>query len=763
MTGIGGGYGSGAMRAFLKKWGGRIGLARGAALIVLALLLWVRDWDPRLVEAVRLRSFDLFQQIRPRVETNYPVVIVDIDEASISEIGQWPWPRTVLAELVDDLLAAGAAAIAFDIVFAEPDRTSPAALAERTEGIDSVTRSLLQSLPDHDEAFAAALSRCRCVLGYSAVNELVPTAISNPVPPATIAELGGDPRPFMTRYPAVIPNLPILEAAAAGRGAFTMDPEQDGLVRRVPLLLKVGPPWSVDAPPDVLLPSLSMELLRVALGQTTYVVKRNEHGMYALVVAQGWEIPVDRTGQIWVRFGHHDENRYVSAADVISNRLPVDRIKGKLVLIGTSAVGLYDLRATPIDLFMPGVEVHAQVIENVLAGDHMLRPTGVFTAEFYGTAIFALLLIFLVPAVRASWSFAVLILAVATAATVSWYFFRYENLLVDPSFPIATAGVLYAVLVYLSHYRTEMQRRQTAEAFGRYLSPKMAERVSRDRNALKLGGDDRTMTVMFADARGFTSLSERYAGEPQVLTGIVNKFLSAMRDEVQKLDGTVDKYMGDAVMAFWNAPEDQPGHPEIACRAALAMQAAIARLNEAWQTDPEFAVPDRTPPRIGIGVGVNTGRCVVGNMGSEARLEYTVIGDPVNLASRIESQTKSYRVPIMITEATQREAPMMAALEIDRIAVEGKAEAVTVYALLGDETVAAGDAFKALQSGQAAFLEAYRARRWDEAEAQADALARANPSLAGLYELFRSRIEEMRTNPPGSSAGWDGVYVAVDK
>lgn len=496
------------------------------------------------------------------------------------------------------------------------------------------------------------------------------------------------------------------------------------------------------------------------MGATTYALKRDLYGMKSLVIAK-WEIPVDQAGMIWIRFAEASRNRYVSAADVLSGDVPIERIANHLVLIGTSAVGLRDHRATPINLNMAGVEIHAQVIENVMAGDYMLRPTDVFFAEVYGTAAFALLLIFFVPAVRASWSFAVLVLAVSSVTIISWYFFRNEDLLVDPSFPIATAGILYAVLVYLSHYRTEMQRRQTAEAFGRYLSPKMAERVSRDRNALKLGGDDRVMTVMFADARGFTSLSERYAREPQVLTGIVNKFLSAMSDEIQKLDGTVDKYMGDAVMAFWNAPEDQPGHPAIACRAALAMQGAIARLNEAWQTDPEFAVPDRTPPRIGVGVGINTGHCVVGNMGSEARLEYTVIGDPVNLASRIESQTKSYHVPIMITEAVQREAPAMAALEIDRIAVKGKAEAVTVYALLGDETMAASDAFRTLQAMQAGFLAAYRSQRWDEAEAQADTIGRDNPDLDDLYALYRVRIAALRAVPPG--ADWDGVYVAVEK
>lgn len=762
------------MRAFLKKWGGRIGLARGVALVVLALLLWVHSEDFFMVEALRLRSFDLMQRIEPRLETTFPVVIVDIDERSLSRIGQWPWPRTVIAQLVDRLTAAGALVVGFDIMFAEPDRTSPAALPNTLEGIDDSTRALLRSLPDNDEVFAESLSRCPCVLGYATLSEYVPSGNRAPTSPAAIGEMGGDPRPFLELYPGVISNLAILENAAPGRGLFVTDPDQDGLVRRVPLLARVGDVGrltdsadkteSSAAQPITVLPALATDMLRIASGQTTYTIKRSSEGITELVIGK-YPVPTDREGQIWLRYANSDSRRFVSAASVLDGSIPAERFTGRFVLIGTSAVGLRDLRATPVALEMPGVEIQAQILESVISNDVLIRPNFMPGAEFAATAALALLLILFVPAVRASWSFVVLILAVTAAGAVSWYFFHENRILVDATFPAASAGIVYAVLVYLAHYRTEMQRRQTAEAFGRYLSPKMAERVSRDRNALKLGGDDRVMTVMFADARGFTTLSERYAREPQVLTGIVNKFLSAMSDEVQKLDGTVDKYMGDAVMAFWNAPEDQPGHPEIACRAALAMQAAIARLNEAWQTDPEFAVPDRTPPRIGVGVGINTGHCVVGNMGSEARLEYTVIGDPVNLASRIESQTKSYAVPIMITEATRRDAPTMAALEIDRIAVKGKVEAVTVYALLGDETVAASDAFKSLEAAQAEFLASYRARRWDDAEAQADALARDKPSLAGLYALFRTRIAELRTNPPGTGPGegWDGVFVAVDK
>jgi adenylate cyclase len=511
---------------------------------------------------------------------------------------------------------------------------------------------------------------------------------------------------------------------------------------------------------DTILPALAPELLRVATGQTTYAVQRNEIGLESLTIA-GVKVPTDEQGQVWIRFGLHDPARFVSASDVLAGRLPAEQIAGRIVLIGTSAVGLRDLRATPVDLTMPGVEIHAQLIETVLAGEYLRRPNFMLGAELVATFIFGLLLIGLVPAVRPGFSFGVLVLAVGGAAVGSWYFFIEKSLLIDPSYPAATAGMLYGLLVYLSHYRTERQRRQTAEAFGRYLSPVMAERVSRDRNALKLGGDERVLTVMFADARGFTTLSERYAGDPQTLTGIVNKFLSAMSDEIQTLDGTVDKYMGDAVMAFWNAPADQPDHALVACRAALAMQAAIGRLNAAWQDDPDFKAEGRIAPRIGIGIGINTGRCVVGNMGSETRLEYSALGDPVNLASRIESQTKSYGVPILITAATERAAPGLAALEVDRIAVKGKAEAVTIFALLGDETMAATAEFKALRTAQADLLDHYRRQRWAEARAAAASIAAAHPALAALCALYRERIGELESAelPPD----WDGVYVAAEK
>lgn len=758
------------MPGFLKRWGHWFGLARTVALVVLLLLLWVRYDNSVFVEALRLRSFDLMQRLEPRVETAFPVVVIDIDERSLSRIGQWPWPRTVLAQLVDRLTAAGAVAVGFDIMFAEPDRTSPAALPDTLEGIDDATRTLLESLPDNDEVFAESLAKCPCVLGYATLTEFVPSGNRTPTSPAAIAEVGGDPRGFLRLYQGVISNLLILENAAPGRGLYVTDPGQDGLVRRVPLVVRVGDPGNLsdspdrtessDAPPLTILPALASEMLRLASGQTTYTIKRSEHGITGLVIGQ-FPVPTDIEGQIWLRFTESDSRRFVSAAAVLDGSIPAERFAGRLVLIGTSAVGLRDLRATPMDLEMPGVEIQAQILENVISSSYLLRPVSVLAPEFLATVAFALLLIFLVPAVRASWSFLVLILAIATASYTTWYFFSTQNLLVDASFPIATAIVLYAVLVYLSHYRTEKQRQRTAVAFSRYLSPVMAERVSHNPSALKLGGDERELTVLFTDVRGFTALSERYAGSPEALTRIINQLMDAISKEIVDRLGEIDKYMGDAAMAFWNAPLDVPNHPELACRAALAIQDSVQRLNETWAAEPRD--DGKPPPKVAVGVGLNTGLCLVGNLGSEYRLSYSVLGDPVNLASRIEGQTKYYGVPILITETTQRDAPMMAALEIDRIAVKGKAEAVTVFALLGDETVASSDTFKTLQAKQVDFLEAYRGRRWDEAEAKAGTLARENPALEGLYALFMTRIAELLTNPPGTTEGWDGVYVAVDK
>jgi adenylate cyclase len=739
------------MPDFLKRWGDRFGLARAIAVPVLLLLVALRIWDPLLVEAIRLRSFDMLQTLSPRVVTQYPVAIVDIDEKSLAEIGQWPWPRTELAKLVDILMQSGAAAVAFDMVFAEPDRTSPAAIARRTEGLSPEAQALMESLPDNDAVFAASLARCRCVLGYTLAETIDTNSVVDPNPPAAIAEMGGNPRAFLFKAPGIIANLPELTAAAPGRGLFSVKPESDNIVRRVPLLMRVG---------DAILPGLAPELLRVATGQTTYSTRVDAAGISDLVIANV-KIPTDQNALVWVHFSKHDPRRFVSAADVLAGRLPVEAIAGKLVFIGTSAAGLRDLRATPVDTVVPGVEVHAQLVETILTGDYLQRPNNIFGAELAITAFFGLLLIGFVPAVRASFSLGVLVLAIAAAIFASWYAFSEHGLLVDATFPAATAGTLYGLLVYLSHYRTERQRKQTARAFSYYLSPVMAERVSRNPDALKLGGDERELTVLFTDIRGFTAISERYAGDPQGLTRIINQLMSAISKEILDREGEIDKYMGDAAMAFWNAPLDVPRHAELACRAALAIQQTVAAMNESWKTDPQFRESGKSPPTVAVGVGLNTGLCLVGNLGSDARFSYSVLGDPVNLASRVEGQTKNYGVPILITESTQAAAPQMAAIEVDLVAVKGKATAARLFALLGDETLAATPEFQAHRAEQDSLLAAYRAQDWPKAAAAAAALAARHPEIAGLYRLFADRIAALQADPPGP--GWDGVFVATDK
>lgn len=725
-----------------------LGGGRLMALALLAALLALRVWDPAPVEAFRLRIFDIFQELAPRQETKFPVVIVDIDEASLKELGQWPWPRTMLARLVDRLSAAGVAAVGFDIVFAEPDRTSPEYLSVSLANLPPAMAEALRNLPSNDAVFADSLARFgRAVLGQAgfAASERAPEAPSGPR--ASVAEIGGDPRPFLIGYAGLLNNLEILSAGAAGRGVFSLAPGADGIVRQVPAFVRVD---------GQLIPSLSLETLRVATGETTYGVHVNEAGIDAVVIA-GVAIPTDGSGMIHVPFGPHDARRFVSAADVIAGRVAPERLAGRLVLVGTSAAGLRDLRATPVTASMPGVEIHAQLLEAVLSQTHLVRPNYALGLELILTVGGGLALLLLMPVVGARWTLALLVALVLALGAGSWLAFSQSQQLADASFPTMSAVLLYALLAYSGFSAAEQQRKQISRSFEHYLSPLLVQRLTRDPAAgLRLGGETKVMTVAFADIRDFTSLSERYRDDPQGLTRIINRVLTGMGDAVIDHEGTIDKYIGDALMSFWNAPVDIDAHPRKACSAALVMLDSVARINAELRAEEGDAAA-----QIRIGIGINTGECVVGNVGSIRRLSYSVLGDPVNLASRLEGQTKTYGVPIIVSEDTQREAEAFAAVELDLIAVKGRKTAVRVYGLLGRPEQAQTAHHQELVALQERLLAAYRARRWDAAEAEIDAGLRTAPELARLYELYRRRIRTYRINPPEPE--WDGVFVAMEK
>ncbi len=734
-----------------------LGGARLIGLLLLIDLLIIRWWDPQPVVAMRFQFFDIFQQWLPRAESSYPVLIVDVDEASLAELGQWPWPRSTLASLVNRLRQNGAAAIGFDVVFAEPDRSLSVETSRLLSLPASDLKRALTDLKANDIVFADAIRPGRVVLGQIALTESERAAAPPSLPPTTPALLGGDPRPYLFRFASLLENIPVLAEAAAGRGNFGLVGDVDGIVRRVPLAIRVG---------DIIVPSVDVELLRVATGQKSYAIQVERpiagttSGIAAVKVA-GVSIQTDRNAMLYIRFGSHDPARFVSAGDVIAGRLDPARFKGRFVLVGTSAAGLRDIKSTPLTGNMPGVEIHAQLLENVLAGSYLIRPNYAPGIELVMCLLGGLLLIGLVPEVGVRWTAALHISATAVLFGASFYLFAAQSVLFDWTYPVIAGSAIYLLLVYLKYARTEKQRKQVIAAFRQYLSPVMVEQVARE--PPRLGGEIKTMTVMFCDIRDFTSISERLRGDPQALTALVNRFLTAMTRAVLAEGGTIDKYVGDSLIAFWNAPLAVPDHAARACRAALAMTAALMRLNDETRAEAERAsVGAAAPPLLlAMGVGINTGECVVGNLGSEHRFNYSVLGDTMNISSRLESLSKHYGVRVIIGESVRALAPEFAALELDLTTVVGKTEPVRIYGLLGPPEEAQSPAFRHLQDLHGQFLAAYRGQHWASARALLDECGKLDARVAKLHRRYRRRIAHYEQEPP--ELDWDGVFRAQVK
>jgi adenylate cyclase len=739
----------------LARWARKFGVARAVCLVLLFALVPLRILDPRPIQEVRLRTFDFFQVLRPREQTARPVVIVDIDDASLKEIGQWPWPRTLVADLVTRLTQAGAVAIGFDVVFAEPDRMSPNALASSLRDLDDATRQKLLSLPTNDEVLADAIRHSRVVVGQSVSSKPSEQTQSN-TPEAGYGVLttpgAPDPRSFLPSYPTLLHNVPILEQAAAGRGIFTEAEEHDGIVRRAPVIMLVG---------DTFIPSLAMEMLRVATHSNSALIRANEYGIQSVNFTR-FSLPTDRQGRLWIHFNHYDPQRYVSARDVLEGRMPADRVRGKLVLIGTSAIGLLDAKTTPLDSVLPGVELHAQILESILTNSLLSAPSWTTSMEVAIAILVGLAIIIAAPMLSAV---TVIVLGaglIAGLIALSWYFFVEHSLLIDFTYPLMSCWLIYLVLTFVNYVREQKQRQQIRSAFGYYLSPHMVEQLARSPEKLVLGGEERRMTILFSDVRGFTTISEHYKDDPQGLTRLMNRFLTPLTNAIIERKGTIDKYIGDAIMAFWNAPVDDDAQEANACDAALEMLARAEALNVELKSEAEASGGAYMPLRIGI--GLNTGPCVVGNMGSDFRFNYSVLGDTVNVASRLEARTKDYRLPIVIGSRTAERAKQdFATMEIDLIQVKGKTQPEAVFTVLGRAEVEHDPRCKELRELNAGMLAAYRKQQWDEALTVIDRCRKhANGfDVAGLYDMYVERIENHRADPP--PADWNGVYEAESK
>ena len=750
-------------RRFLDWWKG----GRFIALVVLLVLAVVRLYEPGPVQALRLRAFDVYQNIKPRVPPNpRPVVIVDIDEASLKEIGQWPWPRDTLAQMLDNLTKLGVLSVGFDIVFAEPDRLSVSLVADRAaqRGLSDAVLAELRALPSNDLVFANSLKQSKAVLGQSAYGEVLEGGERLPPggPWGTRADPGLKATDYIKKHLSVVRNLQDFERAAPGLGMITVEPDPDGIVRRAPAILRVQ---------ERIFPSLIVEMFRVSTGPRTPAFTRvTTAGIQFVAIQsrpQSFEIPTTPQGDIWVYYalpGESTKDLYVSAKDVINGTIAPEKVAGKFALVGTSAVGLRDIRATPISANLPGVEVHANMIETVLQKSPLIREAGSIAAELIFAFVAGVLLIVFLPMIGAAWALGITVVLVGALFGTSWYFFSERLELIDVTYPGLSTIFLYSLLTFTTFSKTAAERRQVRGAFAQYLSPALVEQLAAEPDRLQLGGEMKEMTLLFCDLRGFTTISESFKTNPQGLTKLINKFLTPMTDIIMARQGTIDKYMGDCIMAFWNAPLDDPLHVQHAADSSLAMFDEMPKLNERLKAEAEAEGRPFHPLKVGI--GLNTGEVVVGNMGSERRFDYSVLGDAVNLASRLEGQSKAYGVDVVIGELTQLQIPTYATMELDQIAVKGKKEAVRIFALLGLPAMRQDPGFAPWMEKHNAMIAAYRAQKWDEVLALISVCREMSHAVKpggvdGFYDLYEERIAEFRENPPPPD--WDGVYVATSK
>ncbi|HEV2303829.1 MAG TPA: adenylate/guanylate cyclase domain-containing protein [Stellaceae bacterium] len=730
------------------------GLAAAAAVVTLAFAVFA---EAPLLRGFETALLDLRFRLRGVRSPGGEVSIVLIDDKSLAALGRWPFSRTLFAKALAILDRAHAKVVAFDLIFAEPDEPVPAQLREAAGAAlqalapDDKRRALLARLAesDRDGRFAAAMR--------ASGNVLLPVGFAFAGPagkePDWLArsaylDFAKSPRPpdFPLRPVAAVLPIETLGEAASGLGHTSVAYDVDGAPRYDYAAL----PYQGD-----FLPSLPIRAAAQYLGVPWAKV--------GLALGAGVRIgarlvPTDRAMRMLIDYrGPRGTFPTFSFSDLLAGNVPKSMLAGHVVLIGASFVGSPDSFEQPFGSTpLPGVERLANIIDTIVAGDFLRAP-----GPLGHLAVMAAVLLFAAFA-GAGTEFLPTRFAALAAATplIAWagaaQFAFARDFWLPAAGPLAALAAAAASVLLFRYWVVDRDGRRVGSAFRQYLAPELVAVLAEHPERLRLGGETRPMTIMFCDIRGFTAISEGYKANPNVLTGLINRFLTPMSDIVMGKGGTIDKYMGDCIMAFWNAPLDDPLHAGHACAAALAMLEGLDRLNRELAAE---AAPGSFEP-LRIGIGINTGECVVGNMGSTRRFDYSVLGDAVNLASRLEGQSKTYGVPIVIGEATRAAAPSWAAIELDRIAVKGKHEAVAIHALLGDGEHARSPEFAALAEAHRRLLCCYRAQDWAGGAAALAECRRLGARLAPLYDLYDERIRRFAAEPPGPA--WDGVFVAVE-
>ena len=710
-------------RARLRRRGARLSYWIVVTLVIAVAAPWTLVNSGERI-AVQNLLFDAFQRWKPRTSAEPPPIrVVEIDDESLAKLGRWPWPRARLGEMIEKITNAGAAVVALDILLYDPGD------------------------PADDARLAKAMQGRTVVLGEFFTNDGVAPRLREQ---AGFALAGDDPTRFAYAFHGAMTPLPIFANAAAGVGFLNWLPDNDRVVRRVPLVLAVN---------GKLAPSFAMEALRVAQGASSYTIKSsNASGESAFGASTG--MVAIRTGDAIAAVGPRGEFRIHFAGDDPRIRIPAWKLlepgadlsafAGKIVFIGVSAQLLFDIVATPLSPASPGVRQHAEIVGQILANDRLTRPDWAPGAEFLYTVGLSGLLALLLPFLSTTGGALIGLVAAAGSVAGSWVAFSHYGLLLDPIMPSFAVGAVYVCGVLALFARRQSEAREIRSAFGRYVSPTIVAKLAADPTVLRLGGEERQVTLMFSDLRAFTTLSEGMSAT--ALTRFLNEYLTPMTDIVLQQRGTVDKYIGDAIMAFWNAPLDDERHAAHAVEAALGMRAALAALNLRWEGEAQAAGRPFKPVRFGI--GLNTGLACVGNLGSLRRFDYSVIGDEVNVASRLESATKMLGPDIVASEATREQAPGYAWLEIDRVVFKNKTRPVGVYALAGDQAMAAAPEFAALTASHARMMADYRRGDFAAARAAAAALEPQAPeAIRGLFRFNARRFGELAAQ--GAPQGWE--------
>jgi adenylate cyclase len=733
-----------------------------ALLSTLAVLL-IYYLDPDFFSLLELKTLDLRFLSRGKIPTTGEIALVVIDEKSLDELGRWPWPRVRMAQLMDNLVKYEAKVVGFDIVWAEPDEHSElkslTSLKQKMNELKIANRHLDQYLSqaiekaETDRILADSLARSRrAMLGYffhfftpehllqekkQIQKDLPPLSAYNLVKYSS--EEAAKVQLFEANYAEV--NIPIIAEAGEGAGYFNIFPDRDGTVRWIPLVIKYQ---------DRYYCALSLAVLQKFLDSSPLVLRIAEFGVEEIRLGDLF-IPTNEEGRMLINYrGPHKTFPHYSAVDVIHGRVPAGAFRDKIVLVGATAMGIYDIRVTPFDHVFPGLEVHANVIDTILKQQFLYRPNWATLFDLLAIVAIGLLLGIFLPKMKALWGAVMGILLLSAFFLASNQLFQKQGFWVNQTYPLFNLVLTYLTITGYRYMTEERERKKVRGAFQYYLNASVVEQMLKDPEKLKLGGEKKDLTVLFSDIRGFTSIAQDMA--PEKLVKFLNEYLTKMTDIVFKYDGLLDKYIGDAIMAIWGAPLDQADHPFRACYTALEMVGELHLLQKKWAAEGM--------PRLNIGIGINAGPMVVGNMGSERRFDYTVMGASVNLGSRLEGLNKVYGTNIISSEMTyERVREEFLGRELDMVRVVGQDQPVKIYELIALRAKARPEE-KALAEEFQGALGEYRKWNWEAARKIFQSILERYPE-DGPAKVYAERCQALEKTPPPKD--WDGVYTLTSK